>query len=85
MARPPNVELGLITRQLSTLMDRVATVQDSITVLTGMTQRLDGTVEGLATEFRGMYSILNRMNDRVRTLEGEPTSFTPRPPVRPKT
>jgi hypothetical protein len=52
MAEPP-ITLEFIARQLDRVLDRLGTMEDQITVLTGMGMRVDGSVEGLATEVRG--------------------------------
>jgi hypothetical protein len=63
------ITLEFVARQLDRVLDRVGTVEDQITVLTGIAMRLDGSFEGLATEMRGMYRLLDRMERRVRKLE----------------
>jgi hypothetical protein len=63
------ITLNFIAKQLDRVLDRIGTVEDHITVLTGIAMRVDGSVEGLAVEMRGMYRLLNRLESRVRKLE----------------
>jgi hypothetical protein len=53
MADEP-VTLEFISRQLARIQDRLGTTEDQITVLTGIAMRIEGSMEGLATEVRGM-------------------------------
>ena len=46
-------------------------IRDDVTVLHGMVQRLDGTVQGLVTEVRAMHSRHARPERRVGKLEEE--------------
>jgi hypothetical protein len=46
------VTLEFLARQMDRMLDRLGTMEDQITVLTGIAMRLDGAVEGLATEVR---------------------------------
>ena len=48
-----------------------AALRDDMTVLLGMVQRLDGTVQGLVTEVRAMHSRHARLEQRVGDLEKE--------------
>jgi hypothetical protein len=45
-----DVSLDFLASQLERVLNRLGAVEDQITVLTGMTIRLDGAVNGLATE-----------------------------------
>jgi hypothetical protein len=63
------ITLEFIARQLERMFDRIGTVEDQITVLTGIAMRLDGSLEGLAVEVRGMVRLLDRLERRVRKLE----------------
>ena len=63
------VTLEFISRQLDRVTDRIGAVENKITVLTGSAIRVDGSIEGLATEVRGMYRMLDRMEHRLRKLE----------------
>jgi hypothetical protein len=62
------VTLAFVSQQIDRVLDRLGTVEDHLTVLTGICMRLDGSVEGLATEMRGMYRLLDRLGRRVRKL-----------------
>jgi hypothetical protein len=44
------ITLDLIARQLERVLNEQASMRDSITVLTGLTIRLEGAVSGLTTE-----------------------------------
>ena len=46
------ITLEFVARQLDRVLDRLGTLQDQITILTGIWIRLDGAVESLATEVR---------------------------------
>jgi hypothetical protein len=63
------ITLEFVARQLDRVLDRIGTVEDQMTVLTGIVMRLDGSIGGLATEMRGIYRLLDRMEHRVRKLE----------------
>jgi len=75
MAEP--ITLEFIARQLDRVLDRLGAMEDQITVLTGMGMRVDGSVDGLATEVRGMYRLLDRMEKRVRKLEDQTPTIAP--------
>lgn len=49
---PDNVDLRLLARQLERVLTRLGAIEDQITVLTGMAIRHDGSLSGIATEFR---------------------------------
>ena len=66
------IDLAFLSRQLDRVLDRIGGVEEQIVVLTGITRRLDGAVEGLTIEMRGMYALLNRLAERVRKLEDTP-------------
>ena len=44
------ITLEFVARQLDRVLDRLGTLQDQITILTGICMRLDRAIEGLATE-----------------------------------
>ena len=67
-----DIDLAFLSRQLDRVLDRIGGVEEQIVVLTGITRRLDGAVEGLTIEMRGMYALLNRLAERVRKLEDTP-------------
>ena len=48
------ITLEFIARQLERMLDRIGTIEDQITVLTGIAMRLDGSLEGLAIEVRDL-------------------------------
>jgi hypothetical protein len=54
-----DVSLDFLASQLERVLNRLGAVEDQITVLTGMTIRLDGAVNGLATEMRGLVQSIN--------------------------
>lgn len=64
-----DVTLEFLAKQQETILTRLGTIEDQITVLTGIAMRLDGSVGGLATEVRGMYRLVERLEHRVRKLE----------------
>jgi hypothetical protein len=63
------INLAFLSRQLDRVLDRIGTMEDQMTVLTGMVTRLDGAMEGLTLEMRGMYRLLQRVEHRVSKLE----------------
>lgn len=67
MAEP--VTLEFLARQQDRILDRLGTMEDQITVLTGIAMRLDGSLAGLAVEVRGLTRLLFRLERRVRKLE----------------
>jgi hypothetical protein len=65
----PDVTLDFLTRQLDRVLDRIGAVEDQITVLTGIAIRLDGAVQGLAVEMRGLAQSASRIERRLRKVE----------------
>jgi hypothetical protein len=61
--------VDVLASQLERVLNRLGAVEDQITVLTGMTIRLDGAVNGLATEMRGLVQSINRIEHRLRKVE----------------
>lgn len=59
-----------IAEQQKMILDRLGTIEDQQTVLTGIVMRLDGSLGGLVTELRGMYRLLERLEHRMRKVEG---------------
>jgi len=66
-----DVSLEFLSRQLDRVLTRLGAIEDQITVLTGMAIRHDGSLTGLATEFRGLAQALNRADHRLRKLEDQ--------------
>jgi len=64
-----DVSLDFLASQLERVLNRLGAVEDQITVLTGMTIRLDGAVNGLSTEMRGPVQSINRIEHRLRKVE----------------
>ena len=64
-----DVSLDFLASQLERVLNRLGAVEDQITVLTGMAIRLDGAVNGLATEMRGLVQSINRIEHRLRRVE----------------
>ena len=65
------VTLELLARQLERVLTRLVAIEDQVTVLTGMAIRHDGSLNGLATEFRGLVQATNRADHRLRKLEDQ--------------
>jgi hypothetical protein len=65
----PDVTLDFVTRQLDRVLDRIGAVEDQITVLTGIAIRLDGAVQGLCVEMRGLAQSVSRIEHRLRKVE----------------
>jgi len=66
----PEITLEFIGKQLATLISDVGQLRDEMTVLSGITRRLDGTVSGLIDEIRGLSRLYDRLDRRIRELEG---------------
>ena len=64
-----DASLDFLASQLERVLNRLGAVEDQITVLTGMTIRLDGAVNGLVTEMRGLVQSINRIEHRLRKVE----------------
>lgn len=63
------ITLDYLAEQQRKILDRLGTIEDQQTVLTGIVMRLDGSLEGLATQLRGMFRMLERLEYRVRKIE----------------
>jgi len=61
--------VDFLASQLDRVLNRLGAVEDQITVLTGTTIRLDGAVNRLAAEMRGMVQSINRIEHRLRKVE----------------
>jgi septal ring factor EnvC (AmiA/AmiB activator) len=66
---PEPVTLEFIARQLERVLTEQADMRDQMTVLTAMVMRIEVTVHALEIEVRAMHSRLDRLANRVRTLE----------------
>jgi hypothetical protein len=69
-----DVSLEFLARQLERVLSRLGSIEDQITVLTGMAIRHDGALTGLATEFRGLVQSVSRIDHRLRKLEDSEVS-----------
>ncbi len=76
MAEEP-ITLEFLSRQMDQLLDRFGTVEDQMSVQTGMIIRLDGSVQGLTTEVRALHRLFDRLERRVRKLEDHTPTITP--------
>lgn len=61
--------LEFISRQLERLLDRLGSIEDQITVLTGMAMRHEGSLAGLTVEMRGLVHSVSRIEHRLRKVE----------------
>jgi hypothetical protein len=61
--------LDFLASQLERVLSRLGAVEGQIAALIGMTIRLDGAVNGLATEMRGLVQSINRIEHRLRKAE----------------
>jgi hypothetical protein len=68
MAEDNNVMLGLLGKQMERMFEEQGRVRDSIDVLTGITIRLEGAVNGLTLEIAGLRSMVLRHDRDIRTL-----------------
>jgi len=71
MSDQPQADLSLIARQQAQLLSEMGTLRDDMAVLTAIVQRLDGTMADLVNEIRATHSQYNRLDRRVRELEGK--------------
>jgi hypothetical protein len=67
IAEPTNEFIGA---QLQWIIAEQSRMRDSITVLTGITIRLEGAVSDLTHEIAGLRSMVLDHDRRLRTLEG---------------
>lgn len=68
---PTDISIEFIARQQERVINRLGSIEDQITVLTGIAIRLEGAVNGLAVEVRGLANGLGRVEHRLLKLEGE--------------
>jgi len=68
------ITLEFIARQMELLLDRMGTMEDQTTVLTGICMRLEGSFQGLIVEMRGMHRLVDRLERRIRKLEDSETT-----------
>jgi hypothetical protein len=66
---PDNITLEFLGTQMLRLIEEQSRTRDSITVLTGITIRLEGAVSGLTHEIAGLRSMVLDHDRRLRTLE----------------
>ena len=64
------ITLDFIGHMLARVVEEQARTRDSITVLTGITIRLEGAVSGLTHEIAGLRSMVLDHDKRLRALEG---------------
>ena len=64
-----NVTLEFLGRQMERMLKEQDRMRDSITVLTGITIRLEGAVSGLTHEIAGLRSMILDHDRRLRALE----------------
>jgi hypothetical protein len=48
------VTLEFLAKQLNKVLDRMGAMEDQITVLTGITMRLEGQMAGMSARFEGL-------------------------------
>lgn len=65
----PEPTLEFLSRQLERVLDRLSSIEDQITILTGMSIRHDGSLSGLAVEVRGLVQSVARIDHRLRKIE----------------
>jgi len=69
METPESVDLNFLARQLQRLTTDVASVRDDMQVLTSIVLRQDGTLTALLQETRATHNQIQRMNERLRSVE----------------
>jgi predicted nuclease with TOPRIM domain len=62
-------DFNFLARQNERILAELGSLRDDMTVLTGIAIRLEGAIDGLAVEVRGLRSKLDRLDQRVRKLE----------------
>ena len=62
------ITLDIIGQQLIEMRTEITRMRDSITVLTGMSIRLEGAVHGLTLEIAGLRSMVLDHDRRLRAL-----------------
>ena len=72
-----SITRAFIARQMDRMLDRFGTLEDQMSVQTGMIIRLDGSVQGLTTEVRALHRLLDRLERRVRKLEDQSPPISP--------
>ena len=65
-----------LLEEMASMREEMASFRDDMQVLTAMVLRLDGTVGLVLTESRAMHSQHNRLANRVRRLEEQPSEPT---------
>ena len=63
------ITLDIIGQQLIEMRTEITRMRDSISVLTGITIRLEGAVSGLTMEIAGLRSMVLDHDRRLRALE----------------
>ena len=63
------ITLDIIGQQLIEMRIEITRMRDSISVLTGITIRLEGAVSGLTMEIAGLRSMVLDRDRRLRALE----------------
>jgi predicted nuclease with TOPRIM domain len=67
------LDFNFLARQNERILTELGSLRDDITVLTGIAIRLEGGLDGLTVEVRGLRSKLDRLDQRVRKLEATPS------------
>lgn len=60
----PDPDLSLLLERSKEIMDRLHVLEDGQTVLTGIAIRLEGAIQGMTLEIRGLRSQLDRLGAR---------------------
>jgi hypothetical protein len=66
-----NVDLKLLTQQNQRIINELATIRDTLDVLTAMSMRQENSIASLTSEVRVFFRFMNRTNDRLQKLETE--------------
>ena len=69
MDTPESVDLNFLSRQLQRVVADVASLRDDMQVLTSIVLRQDGTLTALLQETRATHVQIQRMNERIRSME----------------
>ena len=72
MADATTVTLEFLAERIERVLDEMGQLRDDMRVMSAMIQRLDGTVQGLTNEVRADHARFERLDRRVRKLEGQP-------------
>lgn len=69
MSLMAEIDLNFLAKQLDRVLTDTRQLRDDMTVLTGIVIRLDGSMNGVIQEMRGIRDQIAHMNRRIEKLE----------------